>query len=87
MADPELKQRAVAWFEKAAADSMAFARGNAFNVTCRVPDLPVIGYVSYYSVPETAIGAVLPRAHYLTGKEEFLRARWRRPTFRPARIQ
>ena len=36
--------------------------------------LPVIGYVGYYSVPETALGAILPRAHFLTGKDEYLRA-------------
>lgn len=53
---------------------MQFAKGNAFSVTCRVPNLPVIGYVGYYSVPETALGAILPRAHYLTGKDEYLRA-------------
>ncbi|MHB8900577.1 MAG: glycoside hydrolase family 9 protein [Thermoguttaceae bacterium] len=74
MADPQLKARAIAWFEQAARDSIAFAEGNPFSVTCRVPQLPVMGFVGYYSVPETAIGAILPRAHYLTGKEEYLRA-------------
>ncbi len=74
LADATLKSQAVAWFEQAAADSMPFADGNPFSVTCRVPQLPVIGYVGYYSVPETTIGAVLPRAHYLTGNDEYLRA-------------
>ncbi len=71
-ADPDLKQKAIAWYEQAAEDSMVFARANAFNLTCRVPMLPLIGYVAYYSVPETTIGSVLPRAHYLTGKREYL---------------
>ena len=74
LGDTELKQRAVAWFEQAAQQSMEFARQNAFNITCRVPQLPMIGYVAYYSVPETAIGCVLPRTHYLTGKQEYLAA-------------
>ena len=72
-ADADLQRAAVRWFEQAAADSLKFARGNAFGVTCRVAMLPLIGYVGYYSVPETSIGAVLPRAHYLTRKEEYLR--------------
>ena len=71
-ADTALQAKAVDFFEQAAHESMAFAGGNAFNVTCRVPQLPMIGFVAYYSVPETAIGCVLPRAHYLTGKEEYL---------------
>jgi endoglucanase len=73
LADAALRERAVAWFEQAARESIAFARGNPFSVTCRVPMLPVIGYVGYYSVPETSLGAILPRAHYLTGKREYLR--------------
>ncbi|MBN2131773.1 MAG: glycoside hydrolase family 9 protein [Sedimentisphaerales bacterium] len=72
-ADADLQRKAVAWFEQAADDSLKFARGNAFGITSRVAMLPLIGYVGYYSVPETSIGAVLPRAHYLTGKEEYLR--------------
>ncbi|MBL7041273.1 MAG: glycoside hydrolase family 9 protein [Pirellulaceae bacterium] len=73
LADATLKAEAIAWFEQAARDSIAFAQGNPFSVTCRVPMLPVIGYVGYYTVPETAIGAILPRAHYLTGKDQYLR--------------
>lgn len=72
LADAELKSQAIGWFEQAAGDSLAFAQGNPFSVTCRVPLLPVIGYTGYYSVPETTLGAILPRAHYLTGKEEYL---------------
>lgn len=73
LVDSSLKTEAIAWFEEAARDSIAFTEGNPFSVTCRVPMLPVIGYVGYYSVPETSLGAILPRAHYLTGKDEYLR--------------
>ena len=73
-ADAALKQKARSWLLGAADRSIAFAEGNAFSVTCREPMLPVIGYVSYYSVPETTIGPVLPRAYYLTGDEKYLRA-------------
>ncbi len=72
LADLRLQQKAIDWFEDAAEDSMEFAGGNAFGITCRVPMLPLIGYVGYYSVPETSLGAILPRAHYLTGKQEYL---------------
>jgi endoglucanase len=73
LADAALQRKAIAWFEQAAADSLAFASNTAFDVTCRVPLLPVIGYVSFFSAPETTLGAILPRAHYLTGKVEYLR--------------
>ena len=66
---------------------MKFARENAFNITCRVPQLPMIGYVAYYSVPETSIGCVLPRAHYLTGKQEYLVAPWQPLSSPPGRIR
>ncbi len=72
-ADAELKAKMVAWIEAAAKDSLKFAAGNAFSITTRAPLLPVMGYTSYYSVPETSIGPVLTRAHYLTGKAEYLR--------------
>jgi endoglucanase len=72
LANEELKSQAIAWFEQAARDSLAFAQGNPFSITCRVPTLPVIGYTGYYSVPETVLGAILPRAHYLTGEQKYL---------------
>lgn len=71
-ADANLKREAIAWFEQAAKDSIKFASENAFQVTTRIPQLPLLGYVGYYTVPETTLGAVLPRAHYLTGKREYL---------------
>ncbi len=73
LADRNLQKKAVAWFEQAARDSLEFAQANAFNMACRIPELPLIAYVAYYSVPETSLGAILPRAHFLTGKKEYLR--------------
>ena len=42
----------------------------ALRAACRT--LPMIGYVAYYSAPETTIGWVLPRAHFLTGDAKYL---------------
>lgn len=74
LGDTELKAQARNWFVEAADQCVAFGKDNAFNIACRVPNLPVIGYVAYYSVPETSIGPILPRAYHLTGDERYLRA-------------
>ncbi len=53
---------------------MDFAAGNAFGITTVAPGIPMMGYLAYYSVPETAVGSVLPRAYALTGDEQYLHA-------------
>lgn len=52
---------------------LAFADGNAFGLTLWVPKLPPMGWVGYFSTPETALGAVLCHAWLLTGDAKYLR--------------
>jgi len=71
--DAKLKQRALAWLTAQAGQALAMSTRNGFNIGSREKNLPMMGYVGYYSTPETAIGPVLPRLHYLTGDEKYLR--------------
>jgi endoglucanase len=72
LVDPELKRLAVEGYRELADTALEFARGNAFSITTDSPQLPMIGYVGYYSVPGMTVGPSLPRAHYLTGEEKYL---------------
>jgi len=71
-AEQSLQLRAIQSITQAADVAWTYGQGNAFNICCRVANLPVIGYVSLYSVPESTIGPVLPRAHFLTGDIKYL---------------
>jgi endoglucanase len=74
LGDDGLRQRSIAAVEGTAQIAIDFADGNAFGITTLAPGVPMMGYLSYYSVPEMAVGAVLPRAFALTGEEKYLHA-------------
>ncbi len=67
-ADPEIKKNAMAAVVKQADKSLAYASGNAFNLTSMDKGRPM--FLGFFS---TSGGTELARAHYLTGKEEYLR--------------
>jgi len=73
LGDAKLKQRAVEWLASQGEQAILMSERNAFNIGCRVPQLPMMGFVGYFTTPETAIGPVLPRLHYLTGDPKYLR--------------
>jgi endoglucanase len=66
-ADPKIKLLARAAVLKLADDSLAYAAGNAFGITCREKGRPM--FAGFFSVSG---GMELARAHYLTGKREYL---------------
>lgn len=66
-ADHALKQKALAGVIKQAGKSLDYAAGNAFNLTHQDRHRPLFG--GFFS---TSGGSELVRAHYLTGKEEYL---------------
>ncbi len=66
-ADPQIKQNARAAVLKLADFSLAYAAGNAFNVTCREKGRPM--FAGFFSVSG---GMEVARAHFLTGKREYL---------------
>lgn len=66
-ADPQIRQAARAAVLKLADDSLAYAAGNAFNVTCREKGRPM--FAGFFSVSG---GMEVARAHFLTGKPEYL---------------
>ncbi len=70
--DPELKRLAKEWLIESADISLQFAEGNAFGLSTSLPQLPPMGYVRYFSVPEM-IGAILPYAWLVTGEEKYLK--------------
>ncbi len=70
--DPPVAARAREYVVGKADSALGFAEGNAFGLSLSVPDLPMMGWVGYYSVPEAALGPTLPRAHFLTGEEKYL---------------
>ena len=53
---------------------MSFAAGNAYGLSSVAPEVPMMGYLGYYSAPEMIVGPVLPRLYALTGEEKYLRA-------------
>ena len=72
LADAELKQKALDWLIAQGEEALRISRGNSFNIAPRVQQLPMIGFVGYFTTPETAIGPLLTRLHYLTGDEKWL---------------
>ncbi len=69
--DPALKAEIVKAIEKQADLALLYGDGNAFGLTVEVKDLPLIGPVGAFTVPGM-FSRILPRAHYLTGKEKYL---------------
>lgn len=67
LADPVIKKKAVAATEEMAARCLAYAQGNAFNLTTADKGRPMFQF--FYSVPEVKD---LVRAHYLTGDPKYL---------------
>jgi len=65
--DPKIREAARAGVIKQAEDSLQYASGNAFNLTHREKGRPM--FAGFFS---TAGGTELVRAHYLTGKREYL---------------
>ncbi len=71
MGDEALKATATKVITDAADRALAFAAGNSFGIVNAIPDLPVIGFVAYFSAPGVLSQSV-PRAHALTGDERYL---------------
>ncbi|MCC5843990.1 MAG: glycoside hydrolase family 9 protein [Verrucomicrobia bacterium] len=53
--------------------ALTFQAGNSYHLATDAPNLPLMGYVGYFSVPGM-ITPILPRAHFLSGEERFLAA-------------
>lgn len=66
-ADAQIKKNALAAVLKLADFSLAYAAGNAFNVTCRERGRPM--FAGFFSVSG---GMEVARAHFLTGRKEYL---------------
>jgi endoglucanase len=66
--DPKLRENARAGVISLAERSLKYAAGNAFNITQREPGRPM--FAGFFSTPG---GSELVRAHYLTGKPEYLK--------------
>ncbi|PAW78038.1 MAG: hypothetical protein B9S32_09125 [Verrucomicrobia bacterium Tous-C9LFEB] len=66
-ADNALKHKAISGTLKQAGKCLAYEAGNAFNLSHEDPSRPFMG--SFFS---TSGGSQLVRAHFLTGKEEYL---------------
>lgn len=67
-ADAQLKRNARAAVIKLGDDSLAYAAGNAFGLTSREKGRPM--FAGFFSVSG---GMELARAHYLTGKADYLK--------------
>lgn len=67
LTDPDLRKNAVAAVEQQAKAALAYARGNAFNLT--TPDKGKPMFIGFFSTPDAI---ELCRAHFLTGKREYL---------------
>ena len=72
--DGAVRSKAKAAVLAMADRAIAFQRGNSFGLTTHIPSLPMIGYIGYWSTPETAVGPVLPRAYRLGGDAKYLAA-------------
>ena len=70
--DQALKQKARQALIASADKAIEVGRHNGFNTTTRVPELPMMGFVGYFTTPETVVGPVLPRVHHLTGDAKYL---------------
>ena len=71
LGDAAIKQAAERHVVGLADRSVEFGQGNAFGISTPYPDLPVIGFVSYFSAPGI-VSRCLPRAHRLTGDDKYL---------------
>ncbi|MEM9883149.1 MAG: glycoside hydrolase family 9 protein [Planctomycetota bacterium] len=60
--------------------AIAFGDGNAFGVSTPYPDMPMLGFVGYFSTPGMTSRA-LPRAHALTGDRKYHAATLRSANF------
>ncbi|MEM9881974.1 MAG: glycoside hydrolase family 9 protein [Planctomycetota bacterium] len=60
--------------------AIAFGDGNAFGVSTPYPDMPMLGFVGYFSTPGITSRA-LPRAHALTGDPKYHAATLRSANF------
>lgn len=65
--DPKLQSVAVKLIEQQAQAALHYASGNAFNLT--TPDSGKPQFLAFYSTPDAI---ELARAHFLTGKPEYL---------------
>ncbi|MEM7808256.1 MAG: glycoside hydrolase family 9 protein, partial [Planctomycetota bacterium] len=74
LADADLKQAAIAAVVAEADKTLAFGRGNTVGISHRVPTMPMMGFVGYFTTPESVIGPTLTRAHHLTGDDRYLAA-------------
>ncbi|MBM3471693.1 MAG: hypothetical protein FJX75_00290 [Armatimonadetes bacterium] len=72
LADADLKGKALDWLTAQGEQALLVSSRNSFNIAPRVQQLPMIGFVGYFTTPETAIGPLLPRLHYLTGEGKWL---------------
>ncbi len=71
LGDEAVKQKAKEAVVELADRSFAFGDGNAFGISTPYWDLPMMGFVGYFSTPGT-ISRALPRAHALTGDSKYL---------------
>lgn len=69
--DADLQAKARQAIVQQADASLAMQQGNAFGITMRV-GLPLMGWVGYYTTPETTVGPVVTRAYVLTGDRKYL---------------
>ena len=67
LGDTQLKKNAIAGVEREAQKALAYANGNAFNLTTSDPGQPM--FLGFFSLPNSI---ELARAHFLTSKPEYL---------------
>ncbi|MBM3501407.1 MAG: hypothetical protein FJX74_22360, partial [Armatimonadetes bacterium] len=72
LADPTLQAKALDWLKAQGDQALLISRRNSFNLAPRVSQLPMLGFVGYFTTPETVLGPLLPRLHFLTGDEQWL---------------
>jgi endoglucanase len=72
LTDPATRRAARNRLVAAAERALAFGTRNAFGLHSHTPDVPMMGYTAYYSVPEMVSGPILPRAYLLTGDPRYL---------------
>lgn len=74
-ADPVLWKSAEARVVTVADQALGFQSDNGFNLAIANHQyLPMIGYLAMWSTPGSAQAPVLPRAHFFTGEEKYLKA-------------
>lgn len=69
-ADPELQGKIKAWFAEKGDKALEQGAGNAYGISHCAPLRPM-GFINYYSVPETSVGSFLIPAYYLTGDKRY----------------